>query len=149
MDSINEAKCLYYFAHINKLLLMLLAKRQFGEIKKNKNQKVKTRTDDNKITLTYKEIQSYGSRINRDGARVNGMITQPQATRAIDELLAKGFIEIVEYGGAYEKHKTVYSLTEDYSQWRWGDPPIRKRKRDIRRGFQGAKKGVANQLSHT
>ena len=120
-----------------QILTMLLGKRQFGEIKDHKGRKVKERVDDNKFTLTYKEITSYGSRIDKNGNRVKGTITQPKATRAIDELLAKGFIKIAEYGGAYEKHKSKYSLVDDWKNWKAGDTPIRSREKDRRRGYQG------------
>lgn len=115
-----------------------MAKRQFSWIKlKSGGSKELVRTDDNKFTLTYKELQGYGKRLNRKGEWVPGMMTQPQITRAFDELLAKGFISIAEYGGAFEKHKQKYSLENDWAAWQWGDPPIRIRKRDRKRGFQG------------
>jgi hypothetical protein len=77
-------------------------------------------------------------------------MTQPKATRAIDELLAKGFIEIVEYGGAYEKHKSVYALIDDWMNWKVGDTPIRLRKRERQRGYQGKGLGsVKQKTAHT
>lgn len=143
--SLGQAgSCIYVSGVSYQILLMLLAKRQFANMRpKRGGSKGFTRTDDNRFTLTYKEIQSYGFRVNKKGAKVKGMITQPKATRAFDELLAKGFIEIVEQGGAYDKHKTQYALVDDYLTWRWGDAPIRERKKDFRRGYQGAKKGAA------
>ena len=106
------------------MLLMFLGKRKFAEIKQ-KGQKKQVRSDDDRFHLTYKELASHG-------------ITQPAATRAIDELLAKGFIIIAEHGGAFDKHKTVYSLAEDWMKWEPGDPPVRiRQKDDVKRGFQG------------
>lgn len=129
-----------------QILMMLLGKRQFSQAKKG-GKKIRERTDDNRFTLTYKEITSYGYRLDRTGNRVKGNITQPRATRAIDELMAKGFIDIVEYGGAYEKHKSKYSLIDDWKNWKVGDAPVRLRERDIRRGFQGKRLGAANRDS--
>lgn len=113
-----------------KLLVLFLGKRQYG-YSKRKGEKVRERTDGNQLTLTYKELESHG-------------ISNKKSTRAIDELLAKGFISIVDPGGLYENHKAVYALEEDYRQWRPGDDPIRTRERDVRRGYQGAKKNIAD-----
>lgn len=67
--------------------------------------------------------------------------------RAIDELLANGFIEIKHVGGAGEHDMSVYALIEDYLQWTVG-VVFRQRHRDVRRGFQGRKLGVAK-VSHS
>jgi len=113
-----------------QMLVLLLGKRQFGTIKDKKNSNpVQVREDDNRFTLTYKELASYH-------------IDQPQATRGFDELLAKGFIEIADPGGTFEKHKAKYSLVDDYHNWRPGHQPIRKRERDCKRGYQGKRPGA-------
>ncbi len=106
-----------------KVLMMLLGKRRYG-YRKHKGQKVRERTDGNRLTLTYKELEAHG-------------ISQHAATRSIDELLAKGFVSIVDPGGAFEKHKAVYAIEDDYRRWRPGDPPVRSRQRDVERGYQG------------
>jgi len=79
-----------------QVLILFLAKRTFGYQKKN-GKKVLERSDDNRLSLTYKELESLG-------------ISQKRATRSIDELLAKGFIEIVNAGGLFEKDKALYAL---------------------------------------
>jgi hypothetical protein len=115
-----------------KILMLLLGKRQFLKIKDRKGIARWGRADDNKFTLTYKELESKG-------------IKQGSATRGFDELLAKGFISIVDPGGAFEKHKAVYALEEKYLLWRQGDPPIDERKKDIYRGYQNPKhRGTPN-----
>ena len=113
------------------VLVLFLGKRQYGKRKDKKGQKVRVRVDGNRFTLTYKELESRG-------------ISQKRATRAIDELLAKGFISIIDPGGLYEMHKAVYALEEDYRNWRRGDDPIRTRGRDARRGFCGKKINIAD-----
>lgn len=120
---------------------MLLGKRQY-ERKRRKagGHKERRRIDNNKFTLTYKEVLGYGKRLNKQGEWVKGIFTQPLVTRGIDELLAKGFISIARYGGAYDKDKQEYSLEDDWRNWEWGDPPIRTRKKDRKRGFQDRKK---------
>ncbi len=108
-----------------QVLILLLGKRTFGYRKKN-GKKVLERTDGNKISLTYKELEARG-------------ISQKRTTRSIDELLAKGFIKIVNPGGLFEKDKALYALVEDYRMWRRGCQPISTRQRDVRRGYQGRK----------
>jgi len=117
-----------------QMLILLLGKRQFSKIKDRKSQWVRVRTDDNKFTLTYKELESYG-------------ISQTQATRSFDELLAKGFIDIADPGRAFDKHKALYSLTDDYLNWRLGHQPIRARKQDRGRGYQGKGLGAVKIIS--
>ncbi|WP_054032504.1 hypothetical protein [Desulfatitalea tepidiphila] len=58
--------------------------------------------------------------------------------RAIDELLAKGFIEIKHAGGTGEHDMTIYALVEDYLGWT-EHKIFRQRQRDIRRGYQGTR----------
>lgn len=96
----------------------------------------KYRKDGNRLVLTYAEAESLG-------------ITRNVFIRAIDELLEKGFIEIVNPGGAYKRDKTVYALVDDYLFWRPDQEPIRTRKRDVKRGFQGAVKGAVVKSLHT
>jgi len=110
-----------------QVLILFYGKRQFSTVGKKGVKGKPFRADDNKFTLTYKELEARG-------------ISQTRATRGFDELLAKGFIEIVHQGGCFDKDKTVYGLSDDYKKWRPGHPPIRERIRDIKRGFQIRKK---------
>lgn len=105
-----------------QILVLFYGKRIFIKMKSNKRKKLSC-TNNNSIAFTYKEALSLG-------------ITKPTFTRAIDELLAKGFISIVHQGGAYKKDKTFYSLSE---KWRlWSDGIVfETRSRDIKRGYQG------------
>jgi hypothetical protein len=108
------------------MLMMFLGKRQFESVvdKKGLNKKHQ-RIDGNEFTLTYKELEAHG-------------INQKSATRGIDELLAKGFISIVDQGGMYEKHKAVYGLSDNFYLWKPG-MVFEKRKRDVHRGYQNPK----------
>ena len=83
------------------------------------------------LTMTYKELENSPF-----------CFTIPRITRAFDELLAKGFITIVDCGGAYRKHKAVYALSDLWEQWKQGNKPFNKRLRDAKRGFQGKGKGA-------
>ncbi len=120
------------------MLIMFLGKRKFNSNGKDrKGIKQKQRIDDNRFVLTYKELESY-------------RISQTAATRGFDELLAKGFVEIVEAGGAYDKHKTIYGLKDEWKRWRPGNPPVRVRSKDVKRGYQGRGKGaVKKHFQHT
>jgi hypothetical protein len=113
-----------------QILILFLGKRNFRRLKQKGANQI-TRTDGNRLNLTYKELESRG-------------ISQQRATRSIDELLAKGFIKIVHPGGLCENDRAVYALTEDYKTWRPGDPAIRVRKKDVRRGYQGRRLGATS-----
>lgn len=88
------------------LLLVFLLKRDM-----DKQHNVLNRRS---ITVTYLELE------NLFGKRINGKpdgIPRSNIARAINDLLAKGFIEIIHRGGCYQKDKTVYGLTDDWQWW--------------------------------
>ena len=115
-----------------KVLILFLGKRRLIFPKDRKGNKgVMVCENSNELTMTYKELGNKPFNF-----------TRPRITRAIDELLAKGFITIVDPGGAYDKHKAVYALSDLWQQWKPGTKPFNKRIRDINRGFQGQGKGV-------
>ncbi len=120
------------------MLHSLLLRRQFANVKDRKGVKGKERTDDNRFTLSYAELESPPFNFS-----------QPKITRGKDELLAKGFIAIVNPGGAYEKDKTIVKLVDDWRNWKPGDPPRRIRNRDVHRGYQGKGLGVAKKNYRT
>jgi hypothetical protein len=70
-------------------------------------------------------------------------LNQQSVSRAIDELLAKGFIEIVHQGGLGEHDKARYALIDDYQQWKPKMIPFRTRGHDVRRGYQGQRLGAS------
>jgi len=119
-----------------QMLILLLGKRTFIRRKTSGKHRKYVRTDDNKISLTYKELESRG-------------ISQQRATRAFDELLAKGFISIANPGGLYDRDKALYALEDDYRMWRPGVPPIRERQRDVKRGYQGKRLGATDRSEKT
>jgi hypothetical protein len=81
------------------------------------------------IILTYGELE-----------KKYGVIPQ-SATRAIDELLAKGFIEIRFQGGAYKNVKSVYAIVDKWLLWTKNSAPFSERKKDrVHRGYQGKKR---------
>ena len=71
-----------------------------------------------KIYLTYGELEK------------KYWIIPQSATRAIDDLLAKGFIEIKHKGGAYKHDKTRYALVDNWMLWRKNSSPFSVRQID-------------------
>ena len=66
------------------------------------------------LTLTYKELEAlHGT--NPDGTAKG--IARTSISRAIADLMEKGFIDIVRQGGAYQQDKTIYALVEDWRLW--------------------------------
>jgi hypothetical protein len=117
-----------------QLLVLFLAKRQINSDKIVMNK--------NDITMTYLELENiyhrhevHGQEVVRDNLPRG--ISRPRIVRAIDILLAHGFIRIVRRGGAYQQDKTVYGLVEDWRFWRPG-VVFSKREPDTRqRGYNG------------
>jgi DNA-binding PadR family transcriptional regulator len=116
------------------LLILFLGKRKLIFPKDRKGSKgIMVCENCNELTMTYKELENRPFNF-----------TRPRIVRALDELLAKGFITIVDPGGAYNKHKAVYALSDLWLQWKPGTKPFNKRIRDIKRGFQGQGKGAVS-----
>jgi len=85
-----------------QLLIHFLNKQTFEQIGINEFKGV-----DN-IKLTYHEIQQkYG-------------ITQPKITRAIDKLLAFGFLSVTKPGGKFEGNAAGYNLIDKWMKWKTG-----------------------------
>lgn len=109
-----------------QLLILFLAKRQFRTLGKTGKER-RTCLNCEDLTMTYIELkEKYG-------------ITIPRALRAIDDLLAKGFIEYKHQGGAYKRDKSVFKLSDKWCFWTPG-MVFSKRQHDVKRGFQGPRK---------
>ena len=110
----------------SQLLIVILGKRRFETISSAKrNKRICTNSDN--ITFTYKEAESLG-------------ISKPAFTRALDELLAKGFLEIVHQGGACQGDKTIFKLSDKWRLWRPGIVFSERKKEPVSRGFCKPKK---------
>lgn len=94
-----------------------------------------------KLTMTYAEFENIFNRGNRNFMdKIKDGITRPRIIRAIKELLAKGFIEIVHQGGAYKQDKSEYALSDNWRIWHPG-VVFNERKKDTRtRGYRKPKK---------
>ncbi len=73
------------------------------------------------IRYTYKEAEGLG-------------ITRPAFQRAIDALLARGFIKIAHHGsGGKQGDVSLYEISDKWQEWKKGDV-IFIRKKDTRKG---------------
>ncbi len=57
-------------------------------------------------------------------------------TMSLDSLLAHGFISVSKQGGKAKGHRSIYSYSEKWFDWKEGDEPIEIRKPYAKRGFQ-------------
>ena len=106
-----------------QLLILFYAKRRFEKHGRNgKEKRICINAD--ALVFTYVEAkQRFG-------------ITQPRFTRAIDELLGKGFVSIKHAGGAFQQDKTIYSLSDQWRLWRPGMVIFSRQKDSVQRGFR-------------
>ncbi|MBW2132007.1 MAG: hypothetical protein JRG88_05650 [Deltaproteobacteria bacterium] len=119
-----------------QILINFLGKRIIKNIsgKKKQNEKVCTNCDE--LTFTYIEAQK------------NFGITKARFTRAIDELLAKGFVTINHHGGTYRHDKTVYGLVDRWRLWTPGKVFEKRPKESVQRGYCNPKRRTKTKLAH-
>ena len=118
------------------MLIALLNARKTANVKDKKSKKLKRAfIEGERLEMPYTTLKK------------NWGLNQQAVTRAIDELLAKGFIEIVHAGGLGEHDKARYTLIENYLQWKPGIV-FGIRNRDVRRGYQGQRLGATAKLAH-
>jgi hypothetical protein len=105
-----------------QLLILFLAKRQFQKYgRKGKEKKVCVNRDS--LTFTFVEAKKkYG-------------ITKSRFSRAIGELMAKGFITIVYHGGGYKQDKNIYALSDRWMLWQPGMVFETRKRAIVQRGF--------------
>ena len=119
------------------MLIALLNARKTANLKDKKSKKTKpVFINENSLEMPYVTLKK------------NWGLNQQAVSRAVDELLAKGFIEIVHQGGLGEHDKARYALIEDYQRWKPKMIPFRTRSRDVRRGYQGQRLGASANVAH-
>ena len=125
-----------------QLLIRFLGKRRSPQVKDKKGQKINTWVNLNSITMTYVELERlwYHEWKTYKPGEAKGL-TQPRITRSLDELLAKGFIEIINPGGAFKQDKAVYGLIDKWKTWTEGVIYARRPK-NVHRGYQGRNKTI-------
>jgi len=105
-----------------KVLIYFMAKRHFKNFGTAKKQRW-VLENGRSICFTYKEaLNKYG-------------ISQKRFTRAIDDLLEKGFISIVHPGGTCEKDKAAYAIEENWRFWVKGKVCFERKHEPVQRGF--------------
>ena len=114
-----------------QVLSLFLLKRQFEKVGGKKNGKPKkVCVNQNSLSLTYIEAEKeYG-------------ITQPRLTRAIDELLAKGFLSCTYQGGTWKQDKSTYGVIDKYLLWRPGTVFEKRQFDPVGRGFRKPKRAA-------
>ncbi len=110
-----------------QLLILFLAKRQFKYLgRKGKEKRVCENR--NKLVFTYVEAEKkFG-------------VSKPRFSRAIAELLAKGFITLVNHGGGYRQDKNLYGLSDKWMFWQPSIVFEKREKSNVVRGFCKPKK---------
>jgi len=102
-----------------KVFLDLLLKRKMGERRVGPKRKPQwTVLNDGQIVYPYKEAQERG-------------ISPPAFTRAIDDLVDHGFIDIRKSGAGLLKTPTLYGFSERWRDWgtnRFTERPRRKQR---------------------
>ncbi len=72
-------------------------------------------------------------------------INRSSIPAAIDELLAKGFINISYHGGACKHDKSKYAWSDDFLFWTPNTAPFEVRPKRERHGYQGQRIGATKQ----
>ncbi len=104
-----------------QVLILFLGKRDMRRAKFGKRTEWVCVNRDH-IHLTYIEAQRF-------------RITKARFSRALDELLGKGFIEVVHKGGAWQKDVSVYALSDGWKSWKRGSVLNARVKERVKRGF--------------
>lgn len=82
----------------------------------------------NDLYMPYKSLENlFGSSVSGEAKG----IARATIARALTDLMAKGFIKIIHQGGAYQRDRTIYGLTDDWKYWNKGDV-IRTKPKGIR-----------------
>ncbi len=108
-------------SHAKLILAMFLLKRQMpGNYRSRKSLPKETVLNNGEIELSYKEIQIYGLDIK-------------QISRAFDDVISKGFIEMTQRGGKGKKSYNKYQIIDDWKNY--GTDAFIKRNRIKSHGY--------------
>lgn len=106
-----------------KVLDFAMLERRMAKVSQKKSKK-KRYTTSNEILIPYSQLN--GEPFNMNNSTI---------TRAIDKLLALGFLTITEQGGSRQGHSTKYRFIDKWKTWQSGDEPLEIRKPYPKRGF--------------
>ena len=108
-----------------QVLINILGKRWFEKVGvKGRKEMVCSNCDS--LRFTYAEAEKLG-------------ISKPRFTRAIDLLLAKGFLTLNHHGGGYQGDATVYALSDKWRGWARGMVLERRPEDPVQRGYRKPK----------
>jgi hypothetical protein len=109
-----------------KVLMALYEVRQIERKKDKKSVEQVSIVNNGKLKVSYTRFET------------RFKIPRSSIPRAIDQLLARGFIEITHRGGAFQHDPSTYKLIQEYLSWQPGQI-IRTREKDvIKRGYQNS-----------
>lgn len=112
------------------ILMFALSMRKFPPGTKKKPRNYWKPTNSHEILIPYKTVRDFFS------TRGNKPPTERSVTRAINDLMAKGFIDVVRVGGSGKGDVSKYRLTHDWRVWAPGDATVyTKEGMSHRRGF--------------
>jgi hypothetical protein len=97
------------FRDLNRAALIVLLgfygkRRMVKQPHRSKREPTWVIENNGEITYTYKEAERQG-------------ISSPAFTRAIDHLIAHGFIEVAQTGAGLYKTQTLYKILEKWRDW--------------------------------
>jgi hypothetical protein len=118
----HELLCSPAYLSLTKIgtdvLMFALSMRRYPPGTKKKPRDYWKPTNSHEILIPYKRVREFFS------TNGNRPPTERSVTRAINDLMAKGFIDAVRVGGSGKGDVSKYRLTHDWRVWAPGDPPI-------------------------
>lgn len=126
IDLINSKAFNSLTGYAPQLVIHVLKKRKFENHKSNSKQKRNDHwicVNSDSLNLTYIE---FANSFN---------VSQKRMSKAIDQLLARGFIKIIHQGGGFRKDKSIYALSDNWMLWHKGVVFESRNKETIQRGF--------------
>jgi hypothetical protein len=112
-----------------QVLINFLGKRIFVSIKKRGRKTERQCINCDSLKFPYVEAKRLG-------------ISQTRFTRAIDDLLAKGFISVVHKGGTGEGDLSRYAISDKWQLWQKGRVIETRLRETVTRGFCRKKHAV-------
>ena len=110
------------------ILMLFLLKRKLKFLKG----KTPTCTNPDELSMTYKELENPPFEYHPE-----------QIRRCFKTLLGRGFIKIIHQGGAYQKDKTIYGISDNWRLWESGND-FSLKKKDVKRGYQAKGLGAVS-----
>ena len=105
------------------LLIYALMKRKWMRTSSKKGGKKKTEYIKDHFEMTYRDLEK------------KYKLKNSQISRALDELLARGFFKFIHQGGYCKGNKAIYELDDKWQFWNKG-VVFSKRDKIFNRGFQ-------------